>query len=681
MIAGLGLAVCLAIGPGLARAAEPVDLVDPFVGTSGDHGQLTPAATGPYGMVQLSPDTRPAQHAGYDFTADRLTGFSHTRAVGVGCGGGGGDLHVAVGYVGDAATWTMDKASERAGPGWYSLRYGDGVQADLAAIGAAGVSRFTLPHAGVARVVIDPRHGYTKRHSAEWTDRGGDALAGRMSAGTVCERGVYHLAFAATLTLNDEPVAVAGRALDGDRLAFDIPVAAGDQIVLRSGLSVVDPTSARKVLDALVGGRDVEGVRAASRAAWSTELNRVRVTGDGERERLLYTHLFRVMQTPVRIDDVNGRYRRADGTVHQAPPGRHRYAGWAVWDNYRTQLPLLGLLDPDRSADIAASLAELYLAGKAQWATPNEPFITVRTEHAGVALLDYRRKGIGGFDAEAILPLMVEELDDLPRRTPDQQIETAYDVWAASELARDLGQTDLSDRLRAEALSYRPMWRTVFRDVAEDFDVVKARGLYQGTLWQYRWAPVFDLDWLVEEALGRDRFVAELTRFFDQDLFNMTNQPDIQTPFLFATVGEPEATHVLVDRILHRPMDHWYTNSGRRDVAWRGRAFALAPVGYADGMDDDAGGMAAWYVWASLGLYPLTPGLPTYVVTTPSFDRIEIIPSLGKSLQIERGEESGSGLERVRWNDVDLFAAEVDHAQIRDGGRLAVMRDDPAHPR
>lgn len=114
------------------------------------------------------------------------------------------------------------------------------------------------------------------------------------------------------------------------------------------------------------------------------------------------------------------------------------------------------------------------------------------------------------------------------------------------------------------------MWETVFREVSEDFDLVKARGLYQGTLWQYHWEPVFDLDWLVEEGLGRDRFVAELIRFFDQDLFNMTNQPDIQAPFLFAAVGEPEPTRVQVDRILHRPMDHWYTNAGWRDVAWRG---------------------------------------------------------------------------------------------------------------
>lgn len=669
----LALSWLLLLAPAAARAADrpdPVDLVDPFVGTSGDHGQLTPAATGPYGMVQLSPDTRPAEHAGYDFAATQLTGFSHTRAVGVGCGGAGGDLHVAVGYAGEGPIWPLDKTSERAAPGWYRVRYGQGVEAQLAALGAAGISRFEMPRAGIVRIVFDPRHGYTRQRTAEWTAREAGDLRGRMSAGTVCDAGLYHLSFAATLTLNERPVTVAASRLDGDRLAFDVSVAAGDRVTVRAGLSVVDPASARRMLDTVVGGRSVEQVRASAHAAWAKALRRVQVMGDDERARLIYTHLFRVMQTPVRIDDADGRYRRSDGSLHQVPRGRHRYAGWAVWDNYRTQLPLLGLLDPDRSSDIAASLAELYLAGKTQWATETEPFITVRTEHAGVALLDFRRKGINGFDAQAILPLMVAELKDLPRKTPDEQIETAYDTWAAAELARDLGQIESADQLRGEALSYRSMWRRVFGQVSDDFDVVKARGLYQGTLWQYRWAPVFDLDWLVNEGLGRERFSAELTRFFSEGLFNMTNQPDIHAPFLYAATGEAERTSSLVDQILNRPMDHWYTNGGKRAAPWRGRAFALAPVGYADGMDDDAGGMAAWYVWASLGLYPLTPGEPRYALTTPAFDKATINLPDGRAIRIKRRGPAHGRLVAVRWNGRPLDSLFIDHATLTQGGSL-----------
>lgn len=652
-------------------APEPVDLVDPFVGTAGDHGQLTPAATGPYGMVQLSPDTRPAQHAGYDFTAGQLTGFSHTRAVGVGCGGGGGDLHVALGYAGESGPWLIDKATEQAGPGWYRVLYGNGIEADLAANDAAGIIRFALPRAGTVRIVIDPRHSYTRRHSAEWTEAAtGADLRARMSAGTVCDEGTYHLSSASQLLVNGTPVSAAPDKLAGDRLSFDLMVAAGDRVELRTGLSVVDTASAADILAEQIGSQSVEELRAQARAAWARELGRVAVPGDGEAARLFYTHMFRAMQTPARIDDANGRYRRADGSLQQVPAGHHRYAGWAVWDNYRTQLPLLALLDPERSADIAASLAELYIAGKTQWATDSEPFITVRTEHAGVALLDFRRKGIAGFDAAKVLPLMEAELATLPRAAPDQEIETAYDIWATAELAADLGDTARAERLRAEALSYRRMWLDTFGDVAPDFDEVKARGLYQGTLWQYRWAPVFDLDWLVEEGLGRERFLAELHRFFDDGLFNMTNQPDIQTPFLFAAAGQPQRTRALVDEILNRPMDHWYTNAGKRETPWHGRSFALDPVGYADGMDDDAGGMAAWYVWASMGLYPLAPGRPEYVVTTPAFDQVTINLPQDRRLTITRGAEGAP----THWNGVPLNGAFISHATLAAGGKLSVSR-------
>lgn len=662
-------ATLLIAQPAVARGFDPVALVDPFVGTAGDHGQLSPAAVGPYGMVQLGPDTVPRQHNGYNFTAPELSGFSHTRAVGVGCGGAGGDLHVSVGYAGEGPRWRIDKASERAGPGWYRVRFGSGIVADLAAIGQGGVARFTVPRAGTVRVVVDLAHAYSVRHSAVWESRNASALAGRMSAGTVCDKGVYHLSFASRLTLNDRPVMVQPTRLPGGRVAFDLPVGAGDAVTLRSALSVVDTASARRTLDAVIGNRGVAAVRALSAAAWRRELSRVRVEGEGERERLLYTHLFRVLQTPVRIDDADGRYRRSDGTLRAVPRGHGRYAGWAIWDNYRTQLPLLALLDPVRAQDIAASLAELYSAGKTQWSTATEPFITVRTEHAGVALLDFRRKGIAGWDARTVLPLMAREIADLPRATPDQRIETAYDSWAVAELARDLGDAATERRFRADALDYRAMWLATFRDLGADADTVKARGLYQGTLWQYRWAPVFDLDWLVRTALGRARALVELDRFFAGGLFNMTNQPDVHVPFLYAYLGAPDRTAALVDVILHRPTDHWYTNEGKRPSPWRGRAFALDPAGYADGMDDDAGGMAAWYVWASLGLYPLVPGEPLYVLTTPSFARIRITPAGAPTVEIRR---VAAPAWRARWNGAALAEPRLPHELWRRGGMLEI---------
>lgn len=605
-----------------ANAREPGLLVDPFVGTLADYGQLSPAAVAPFGMVQLGPDTTPANHAGYDHAATQLTGFSHTRGVGVGCGGAGGDVKVMLAYDDVTRPATIDKRRERAHAGYYSVSYGPGIVADMTATRGAGSLRFTVPKSGQVNVIVGFDRGYSKRMAAHWQAEPDGDLRASFSAGTVCDAGIYHLHSATRLTRNGKPVAAFwhGDAARDARLA--LRVRSGDIIELRTGLSSVDPTAAAAVRDTELGNRPFQTVAAQTLADWNLQLSRARIGGSQKQQALFYTSLFRVMQSPVAIADPDGRFRGSDGTVLQLSPGEQHYTSWALWDNYRTQMPLLALIDPERAEQIARSLVRLYQSGKTRWATPTEPFLTVRTEHAGIALLDFRRRGITDFDAKAALAGMVAESATLARGTPDEQIEAAYDDWAIAELAADLGENATAQAFRAKALSYRPMWLATFRNLGDDADIVKARGLYQGTLAQYRWAPVFDLPWLAQ-MLG-PQFQPELERFFADNLFNMTNQPDIHTPYLFAWAGDKAATERVVRRYITQSVPHRYVNSGVRPQPWVGRSFALSPQGFADGMDDDAGTMSAWYIWAMLGLYPITPGDPRYVVTTPMARNIRI---------------------------------------------------------
>ncbi|MCC2981502.1 glycoside hydrolase domain-containing protein [Sphingomonas sp. IC4-52] len=621
-------ALLAAAAPAAARE-KAVDLVDPFVGTLGDFGQLTPAAVAPYGMVQLGPDTHPKNHAGYDFAARQLRGFSHTRAVGVGCGGGGGDLLVSLLPEGAPPLAAFDKASERASAGRYRVTYANGITAEMTATRGAGLLRFTVAKPGRYVLRFDAANAYTRRHAATITAD----LRASMTAGTVCDEGAYTIHSASRVTIDGRPAPLA--TVTGAAATLPLTLRRGAVVEVRTGLSTVDPAAAAMVRDTELGARPFATVLAATRARWQHELSRLDVSAPRERRALFYTSLYRVMQTPVAIQDPDGRHRGSDGRIHRSAPGETRYASWALWDNYRTQLPLIALIDPARAADIARSLVALYGEGKQRWATKTEPFLTVRTEHAGVALLDFRRRGITGFDARAALTGMVRESDTLQRDTPDQQIEAAYDDWAIAELAADLGDAATAARFRAKALAYRPMWRATFETLGADADVVKARGLYQGTLWQYRWAPVFDLDWMVE-TLGRDRFLSELDTFFARGLYNMTNQPDIHVPWLYAALGRPAATSAIVHRYLTQPVDHPYANEGKRPQPWHGRSFALAPQGFADGMDDDAGAMTAWYVWGSLGLYPLVPGKPEWAVAAPLVNRATLRLANGRVLEIRK---------------------------------------------
>ena len=655
------------------RSVSPADLVDPFMGTAGDRGQLSPAAAAPFGMVQLAPDTTPANHIGYDRGASQLLGFSQTRAQGVGCKGGGGDLLTSVAYADEAGPVPMDKASERAGAGWYHVAYGrTPIVADLAAGQSASISRFRLSSAGKVLITLDPRHSYAKHRGHTWSGTRGDDVRLALANGTVCDRGVYRLGVAARLLMNRRPLSVPGTLDAAGVLRFEVTARAGDAIEVRVALSSVDPVSARRTLDTELGTTSLEQLTQRTRSTWNAVLSRVQIDMTLGRRKLFYTALFRALQLPARVDDSDGAYRGSDGQLRHVPAGRHRYAGWSLWDNYRTQVPLVALTAPDVGRDIADSLTELFVSGKPQWAGPTEPFLSVRTEHGGITLLDLRRKRLGGEGAAAALPFMARETEEVPHEAPDQRIEQAYDQWAVGELAADLGNHGMAEEYRRRALDYRTMWRSIFLELGADADMVKARGLYQGTLWQYRWAPVFDLPWLRATALSGGRFTADLGHFFDAKLFNMTNEPDIQAPYLFAIAGQPERTDALVATLRDQPIEHWYENARKYDRPILQPSFSLSD-GFAEGMDDDGGAMSAWYVWASLGLYPLVPGEPWYLVTLPAARHSSLALGSGRQLTIDvRGVAGATRVKRMTFDGRPLIARRLEHADLVRGGNLVI---------
>lgn len=659
LVAVLAFAAAAYANPAAARG-QPGMMVNPFVGTLADFGQLSPAAVAPYGMVQLGPDTTPANHAGYDYAATTLNGFSHTRGVGVGCGGAGGDVRATLIYAGDQSAQAINKRSERAHAGYYRVSYGPGIAAEMTATRGSGVIRFRLPRAGRVQLAVDFTRTYSKHIAARWSAEAEGDLRASFSAGTVCDVGSYHLHSASRVFQNGRPIA-AGWEGDRTRQAFlTINVRAGDEVELRTGLSSIDPAAAANVRDVELGERRFAAIARQTLDTWNQELSRITIAGTHDEQALFNTSLFRVMQTPVAIADPDGRYRGSDGKVAHLPHGEQHYTSWAMWDNYRTQMPLIALIDPARAGQIAKSLVRLYETGKKRWATPDEPFLTVRTEHAGIALLDFYRKGITGFDARSALQGMAAESATLARATPDEQIEAAYDDWAIAELASDLGLTGLAQKHRQQALAYRAMWLATFNQLGPDGDVVKARGLYQGTLAQYRWAPVFDLPW-VKATMG-ERFETELATFFADNLFNMTNQPDMHVPYILGWAGKSAASEAIVAKYLTQPVVHRYTNAGVRQEPWVGRSFALAPQGFADGMDDDAGSMTGWYIWSVLGLYPLTPGQPQYVVTKPQVRRAVVRPSPDATVFIGRSIEG-----RMQVNGRTVEGASLSHRQLLSG--------------
>lgn len=199
-------------------------------------------------------------------------------------------------------------------------------------------------------------------------------------------------------------------------------------------------------------GRSFRVIRRRAAAAWDDILSRVEVSGSTEEQRVLfYTSMYRVFLSPLYAMSFDGRYAATDGTVRTTEPGTTYYSGWSMWDTFRTKFPMFCVLAPEEMNDMCRSLVSLYCTGKKNWATNLEGVPTVRTEHTQITLLDAWSKGIRDFDMAPAFPAMEREYEDglqpgsrqgLTCNSPDQKMETIYDLWAMSRIAGIIGNSE-----------------------------------------------------------------------------------------------------------------------------------------------------------------------------------------------------------------------------------------------
>lgn len=662
-------------GSNPAAVYDVLDFVDVFVGTGGDHGQLHPAATVPYGMIQMGAETTGKSHSGYDFFSTQLKGFTHNRMSGVGCRGAGGNLLVRADYdrfmQGPVA---LHKESEVARPGYYAVSYGpDRIRTELTASMHSGWQRYTFPREGDVWLSVDLSHAHHRFYGGAYTIADDGTVSGHVSAATVCDEGRYMSFFSLDTSLDPLEVVQDGENL----LRFRYRVAAGDTLVVQAAFSSLDTANAeaRRTANQTAGGFDQFVELAKNR--WRDKLGRISVSGAAEKTKLFYSLLYRVFLSPHRLAEPGEAYRGSDGETYRAGD-RPRYFGWSIWDTFRTKFPLLTIIDGRIMEDVTHSLAKLYAEGKPLWAMQTEPWLTVRTEHSSVLLLDAWQKGIGPFDAEALLPLLVEESSRMPRQSPDQMLEAAYVDWAVSAFAHLLKNDEIGNAHLARALEYRDLWREKFLHMGDDADVMHGDGLYEGTLWQYRWFVPFDTAWLIGQLNGNEGFSEELQYFFDQELFNIGNQPDIQAPFMFNFAGQAWRTQRLVFQLMNEEMVHWYGTHEKKEVPYRGRVFKAEPAAFIPEMDDDDGTMSGWYVFAAMGLFPAAPGVPVYTLHTPAFERIVVRLDNGNVFEVETSDPSKPYVRSATLNGQTLNRAWISHEEIMSGAKLSfVTADEP----
>ncbi|GAC1600579.1 MAG: glycoside hydrolase family 92 protein [Hymenobacter sp.] len=671
---GLALLPQLAGAQTPAAAEEPVAKVNVFLGSSGDHGQLSPAASYPFSMVSLGPQTYPNTHTGYEHLARKFLGFTHNRFEGVGCMGSGGNLLVKP-FSGHVPEQTeLLKAAEQAEPGYYRVSFTNGQGAELTAGQKCGLHRYHFP-AGERGLYIDLSHSFVNRFKQEQHTAAGPALSGWIEAATTCDAGVYRLYY--SLEINQP---VQWETTGTHRLIARLPAAGPTEVEVRVTFSSVSVDQARASMAALRPA-SFQAVREASRQAWNQLLGRVRVQGEPEREKLFYSLLYRTLQSPYVVSEADGRYQAIDGSVQTS--ARPVYNGWAIWDNYRTQLPLLALAYPTQFQDIAASIANLYRYGKRDFATAHEPSPTVRTEHAIVVLLDAYRKGYA-VDLRSIRDSLVSEVNRLDYAHPDKALESSYDAWALAEILAELKDKPLSAHYRRKALEYQTYWRKDFQDLTRpDVDRLPARGLYQGTIWQYRWAVPFDVKGLQALMGGEPAFRQQLDAFFDGDYYNHANETDLQVPGLYNASREPWKAQALLHRLaVDTVVQHYFNDNSRGIDPYLGRIYQNQPQAYLRTMDDDAGAMSAWYVLTSCGLMPACVGAPVYYLSLPLFRQLTLQVSERKRLKIrvENYAPDRRYIQAVRLNNRRIDRNWLTHQELLAGGTLTLVAADQPCP-
>lgn len=646
--------------PSVAQNTKYVNL---FIGTSGDNGQVAPGAAAPFGMVCVCPDNDPRSHAGYDYAVTKVSGISVNRLSGVGCSGGGGNLRIRP--VAPSQELHIKKSREKATPGYYSTAFTNGIKTELTATNAMAVERYKFPRSLSAALWIDFASTFEDVATCHYKRISETCIEGYVQAKNVCGHGRYKLYFSLNTS---HPFQLEEQKETTACLTFGKKVRS---VEVRIGLSALSSELASWEC-ARWEKMDFENVKSRTADQWEKQLSAIDVKGGKKDDRVIfYTSLYRTYLSPADVSSPDGAYLGTDGKVYISEDFRY-YSNWSLWDTFRTKFPLLVLTEPAKIRDMATSLIHLYATGKKDWSTGFESTPTVRTEHAVILLLDAYRKGITNLDFRKGYAGMKQEMERLPMRSPDQKMESAYDLWAMARIAEIIGEKADSEQYRQRSVSlFEETWKKEFMNVTPAFEVMKNNGLYQGTRWQYRWAAPQYIDKMIE-WVGQDSLRSQLTYFFDHHLYNQGNEPDIHVPYLFNRLGAPEKTQQIVRSLMTEPMIHKYGGNSEFKTPYLGKAFKNAPEGYSPEMDEDDGTMSAWYVFGAMGFYPLLVGDEYYDLTSPLFDRVLLRLTNGNvlTIQTEGRKKKDAPIKSIHFNGKKIADYRISHNELIKGGEL-----------
>jgi predicted alpha-1,2-mannosidase len=715
-IALYGQLVAAALLLTCTTAPDPalITYVNPFIGTGG-HGHTYPGATVPFGMVQLSPDTRPEGWdgcGGYHYSDSIVYGFSHTHLSGTGIPDYAdvllmptvGPLYWQSGYQGSIDKGYGSRFSherERASPGYYEVWLDDyGIHVALTATARAGFHRYTFPETSQAHILLDLAYrDELLAHSIEIVND--STLRGkRISKAWAEEQHIYFFAqFSKPFLRYSHP--------EGDSLpthaAFHFATTKGEEILVKVGISAVSEAGAEANLKTEIPHWDFDRIRKEAEAQWEQELSAIQVSSSQATEKtIFYTALYHTLLQPNVFTDVDGRYRGMDMRIHQATD-HTQYTVFSLWDTFRGAHPLYTLIQQGRTRDFIHSFLAHYQQGGLLpvWELAANETMCMIGYHSVPVIWDAWAKGLRDFDGDLALQAMrhsaerdhlglkaYRALGYIPAHEEPESVsktlEYAYDDWCIGMMAKDLGNFDLAQSYFQRAQHYKNvfdpttgfmrarmhgMWFSPFDPAEVNYHYTEANS------WQYSLFVPHDISGMVQLYGGPEAFERKLDELFETtaplsgthqvDITGLIgqyahgNEPSHHMAYLYSYIGKPWKTQQRVSQI-------------------RLEMYKNAPDGLSG--NEDCGQMSAWYVLSAMGFYSVTPGLPYYTLGTPLFDEVSMRLENGKTFTVKSRQRKSNHpyIQSMKLNGKPYRKAYLRHTDIMAGGVLElVMGPEP----
>ena len=694
------------------------DYVDPRIGSEG-LGRVFVGPSCPFGMVKPSPDCTTAPNSGWLPMPERVDGFSQIHVSGTGGGPKYGNILLMPFAEFDPAETYDYRRDEDISLGYYATSFErSGIGVEVTAAQKASVYRFHYPASGekCLRLDLDFFLGRSEtpgaREAQEFVDAQVSILDDRNISGSQTIRGGWNNGAPYTVFFHlrsDAPFSKT--ALDGHvaRVAFD-----RDDVEVRVGISFLDTEKARENLE-MVERSSFEEIKVQCVEQWKELLDRVKVSGSARDKRMFYTALYHTMLMPV------------DRTGEWAPAGDEVYYDdyYALWDTYRTSLPMITILDPARERDIVNALLTIYRHDGylPDARSGNSNGRTQGGSNAEIVIADAFVKGLEGIDYEEALKAMLKDAEVPPvddeaegRGGLDEYRSLGYIPWgipragnrtveyaacdaAIATVAEGLGYEDIAEEYRQMGGYWKNLW---LNDVTDDgvtgFLMPRdASGTWLDDL-PYGYSDRGDARYRYTPTMVEGPWYTKWwsSFFYEGTSWEYSLSVPQDVPGLVEICGGAEAFDERLDRffeggyynVANEPsfltpcLYHWIgkpEKTSRQVLQIMADHFNDTPLGLPG--NDDSGAMSAWLAFHQLGLYPVA-GTDRYVVHTPVFKRSEIRLSNGnrfivkaKGLSPERCR-----IQEARLNGILLDSLFLTHQDLMKGGTLTLTMVPFASP-